>query len=128
MYADKITESMQKTIDETSRRREKQLIYNQVHGITPTPLQKSKADILGQSAVVKIRAQQENHEFTGILPEVAADPVVSYLNTDQLQSLLSATRKKMEQSSRELDFMEAARLRDEMLQLEKLINEKSEKS
>ncbi|MCO6499744.1 MAG: excinuclease ABC subunit UvrB [Vicingus serpentipes] len=118
MYADKVTKSMQKTIDETNRRREKQISYNTEHGIFPKALNKSKTHILGQSKVIDdaydIEAYQEQ-------PNIAADPVVQYMNKEQLQKLLEETQRKMKKASKEEDFMEAARLRDEMMELEKLL-------
>jgi len=118
MYADKVTKSMQKTIDETNRKREKQISYNTKHDISPTALNKSKTQILGQTKVIDeaydIEAIQEQ-------PNIAADPVVQYMNKEQLQKLLEETQRKMKKASKEEDFMEAARLRDEMMELSKLL-------
>jgi excinuclease ABC subunit B len=125
MYADKVTESMRKTIDETARRREKQIKYNEDHNLVPMALSKSKSDIMGQSSVVKIRQSEENYYVENTEPQVAADPVVAYMSSEQLQKLLNTTRKNMEKAAKELDFMEAARLRDEMFAIEKLIRDKS---
>ncbi|MBL7915763.1 MAG: excinuclease ABC subunit UvrB [Bacteroidia bacterium] len=125
MYADKVTESMRKTIDETARRREKQIKYNEDHNLVPMALSKSKSDIMGQSSVVKIRQSEENYYVENTEPQVAADPVVAYMSSEQLQKLLNTTRKNMEKAAKELDFMEAARLRDEMFAIEKLIKDKS---
>ncbi|HKR06161.1 MAG TPA: excinuclease ABC subunit UvrB [Bacteroidia bacterium] len=121
MYADKITESMQRTIDETNRRREKQVAYNLKHNITPVGLVKSKADIMSQTTVAgagkaEVKAYVENDKVS-----VAADPVIMYMNKDQLQKAIANTKRKMEKAAKELDFIEAARLRDEMYELEKLI-------
>jgi excinuclease ABC subunit B len=124
MYADKVTESMRKTIEETNRRREKQLKYNEEHGMVPTALSKSKSDIMGQSSVVKIRQSESNAYVETESNDVAADPVVSYMNKEQLIKLQTETRKKMERAAKELDFMEAARLRDEMFSIDKLIEKK----
>ena len=118
MYADKVTQSMQKTIDETNRRREKQINYNTKHGISPTALNKSKTQILGQSKVID---EAYDIEATQEQPNIAADPVVQYMNKDQLQKLINETQRKMKKASKEEDFMEAARLRDEMIELEKLL-------
>jgi len=119
MYADKITKSMQKTIDETNRKREKQAAYNAEHGITPQALNKSKTQILGQTKVIDdaydIDQQMNQH------PSIAADPVVQYMDQDQIQKLLEETQRKMKKAAKEEDFIEAARLRDEMLELGKLL-------
>ncbi len=124
MYADKITASMEKTIDETNRRREKQLKYNEDHNMIPTALVKSHSDILSQSSVVKTRSGSDNYYVEGEVADIAADPVVQYMSKEELNKLLAATRKKMETAAKDLDFMEAARLRDEMYSLEKLVKEK----
>lgn len=125
MYADKITESMQQTIDETNRRREKQLKYNAEHGITPTALTKSKEAIMSQSSVVsKVRGEQEKFYVEKETTDIAADPVVAYMSKEQLEKLKSDTVRKMEKAAKELDFLEAARLRDEMIEIEKLIDKR----
>lgn len=124
MYADKITDSMQLTIDETNRRRERQLKYNEDHGITPASLSKSKADIMGQSSVVRVRAGSEKFYVEKDTADVAADPVIGYMNHDQLVKLKTETIRKMEKAAKELDFLEAARLRDEMMAIDKLISER----
>lgn len=124
MYADKVTDSMQLTIDETTRRREKQLKYNEDHGITPTSLSKSKADILGQSSVVKVRDGSESFYVEKDITDVAADPVIGYMNREQLIKLKGETVRKMEKAAKEMDFLEAARLRDEMMAIDKLIIER----
>ena len=119
MYADKITKSMQKTIDETNRKREKQAAYNAKHGLTPQALNKSKTQILGQTKVIDDAYdidQQMNEQVN-----IAADPVVQYMNKEQLQKLLEETQRKMKKAAKDEDFIEAARLRDEMLELGKLL-------
>ncbi|MBK9048262.1 MAG: excinuclease ABC subunit UvrB [Bacteroidetes bacterium] len=125
MYADKVTESMRKTIEETARRREKQIKYNEDNNLVPMALSKSKSDIMGQSSVVKIRQSEQNFYVENTEPQVAADPVVAYMDKGQLEKLLATTRKSMEKAAKELDFMEAARLRDEMFAIEKMIRDKS---
>ena len=117
MYADKITDSMQLTIDETNRRREKQLAYNEANGITPQAINKARRDILtrgekGDKTAVPY-AQEYVHSAN-----IAADPVVQYMSAPQLQKAIERTRKDMLDAARQMDFIEAARLRDEMLKLE----------
>jgi len=123
MYADTITDSMQQTIDETSRRREKQVVFNDLHGITPTQVKKGKSTLFEQSGLIdgrkKAYAEQED-----IAASVAADPVVAMMTSAQLEKTLVRTRKEMERAARDMDFMEAARLRDELFALQKLLNEK----
>tara|TARA_Y100000589_G_scaffold187124_1_gene177211 strand:+ start:57263 stop:59302 length:2040 start_codon:yes stop_codon:yes gene_type:complete len=124
MYADKITDSMQRTIDETNRRREKQLKYNQENNITPTPLNKSKERIMGQtSVIVDARGDLKNYEIPDT-SNIAADPLIEYMNKEQLEQLLLETQDRMKKAAKELDFIEAARLRDEMLELNKILKEK----
>src|SRR5690606_27587378 len=115
-YADTVTGSMQKTIDETERRREKQIAYNQAHGITPTALNKRKSHMIKQST----KAYTEFDASTSI----AADPVVKYMNKEKLEKNIQKTQKAMEKAAKELDFMEAARLRDELFELKKILKEK----
>ena len=117
MYADKITDSMLLTIDETNRRREKQLAYNEANGITPQAINKARRDILtrgekGDKTAVPY-AQEYVHSAN-----IAADPVVQYMSAPQLQKAIERTRKDMLDAARQMDFIEAARLRDEMLKLE----------
>jgi excinuclease ABC subunit B len=124
MYADKITDSMQRTIEETERRREKQIKHNLDNGLIPMPLHKSKQDILKQSAVIpgqKIKPipYLETESFG-----LAADPVVKYMSLEDLSKSIERTRIAMQKASKKLDFMEAARLRDEIAALEKLLKTK----
>ena len=109
MYADKITESMQKTIDETNRRREKQIRYNTEHNITPTQIVK---------AIDSSLAHKEDSESKAT---IAADPVVRYMSKDSIRALIAKTKKEMEAAAQEMDFVTAARLRDEMFELQKLL-------
>ena len=116
MYADKVTDSMQRTIDETSRRRGIQEDYNKEHGITPTQIVKSKEKILEQTKVADGDGPTDYsqvHESS-----IAADPVIAYMSPEQLQKSIKHTKVQMEKAAKELDFMEAARLRDELLVLE----------
>ena len=120
MYADKITGSMQVAIDETNRRRSKQMAYNIEHGITPKTIFKSRESIMGQTKVADSR-KTPSKAYAG--PEetsVAADPVVAYMSKPELEKLIQQTQKSMEKSAKELDFIEAARLRDELSQLKAL--------
>lgn len=118
MYADKITKSMQKTIDETNRKREKQIQYNLDHNVLPMALNKSKNEILGQTKVI-----DDVYDYNNIdqQPSIAADPIVQYMNKDQLQKLLEETQSRMKKAAKSEDFMEAARLRDEMMEISKMI-------
>lgn len=125
MYAHKMTDSMQRTIDETNRRREKQLKYNAEHNITPTQIIKSTESILGQTLVADSKYREPGVYIEKTTGSVAADPVVQYMKKDQLQKLLSQVKSDMEKAVKALDFMEAARLRDEMFELEKMMKSRS---
>ena len=124
MYADKITRSMQQTIDETTRRREKQLDYNQRNGITPTQIQNTtKSLLMGKKpAGIKGKAYVEPEKVS-----VAADPVVAYMSKEQLQKAISKSKSNMEAAAKELDFIEAARFRDEMYELQNLLADRNTK-
>ncbi len=124
MYADSITESMQQAIDETNRRRNIQIEYNIQHGITPRTVIKSKESILGQTKVADSKKSTKNYYVESEEPSLAADPVTAYLSKDDLQKMIERTRKAMEKAAKELEFMEAAKLRDEYLALQKLIESK----
>jgi len=126
MYADKITDSMQRTIDDNERKRAKQLQYNAANNITPTTIKKSKEEVLKQTSVLDIRGNKKEEPYY-VEPEgvsMVADPVVQYMTKDQMQKAINETKKRMQKAAKELDFMEAARLRDEMYALEKLFGEK----
>jgi len=124
MYADKITDSMQRTIDETNRRREKQLAYNIKYNITPAQITKSKEEIMGQTSVVDMKGGFANAYIENEEINIAADPVVQYMTKEQLKKNMAKTKRSMEKAARQLDFIEAARLRDEVFALEKLIQAK----
>ena len=117
MYADKMTDSMKRTIDETNRRREKQLAYNEAHGITPQAINKARRDILTRGDKETATPVPYAQEYTPTA-NVAADPIVPYMSAPQLQKAIERTRKDMLDAARQMDFIEAARLRDEMLKLE----------
>ena len=125
MYADKITVSMQLTIDETTRRREKQIAYNTEHGLTPKTILKSKEEIMQQTSVLDIRRispdvyiEQEDQM------SMVAEPIVQYMTAEQLVRSIEDTRKKMLDASKDTDFLTAAKLRDEMLAMQRLLKEK----
>lgn len=123
MYADKITASMRRTIDETNRRRAIQMAYNEKHNITPTTVHKSKEEIIKQSSVLNVRGDQNYY----IEPEevsMAADPVVQYMSKPQLEKTIKETEKKMKDAAKKLDFIEAAEFRDELFALKKLLRER----
>ncbi|MBO7317790.1 MAG: UvrB/UvrC motif-containing protein, partial [Bacteroidales bacterium] len=117
MYADKITDSMRLTIDETNRRREKQLAYNEAHGITPQAINKARREILTRGDKETPKLVPYAHEYSN-QANIAADPVLAYMSAPQLQKTIERTRKEMLEAARQMDFIEAARLRDEMLKLE----------
>jgi excinuclease ABC subunit B len=121
MYADKITASMQKTIDETERKRIKQLAYNEKNNITPTAIIKSTQNILGQAAVADTQHKFEKAYYEKEDGNLAAEPVFKYMSKEQIQKTINGNKKAMEKAAKELDFMEAARLRDEIIALEDML-------
>lgn len=124
MYADTITESMQLAIDETDRRRKKQMEYNEANGITPKTILRSKESIMGQTKLVDSKKALKTYYVENEEVTLAADPVVAYLSKDELMKMSDRTRKSMEKAARELEFVEAAKLRDEYMAIQKLIEEK----
>jgi excinuclease ABC subunit B len=122
MYADKITDSMQKTMEETNRRREKQLAYNAKFGITPQSIRKGHTSILGKQETEKAAIKAYTEPTT---IDVAADPVVKYMSHSALEKAIETTRKNMQHAARKLEFIEAAQYRDELIKLEELLKTKS---
>lgn len=119
-YADKMTDSMKKTITETNRRREKQMAYNEAHGIQPRQVQKNSTSVLGKD----IRATEPKAYVEPNTSSVAADPVVQYMTKPQLEKAIGQTKKAMQEAAKKLEFLEAAQLRDELIKLEELLTTK----
>ncbi|MFT4155578.1 excinuclease ABC subunit UvrB [Parafilimonas sp.] len=123
-YADTITESMQKTIDETNRRREKQVAYNAEHNIIPRTIRKTKENVFAQTSVLDIKGFDAKNPYAiqgdeDIVVTTAAEEQAEYKTIPQMEKAISKVKKEMEKAARDLDFMEAARLRDEMFRMQK---------
>ena len=126
MYADRITDSMKKTIDETNRRREKQLAYNEVNGITPKQIKKAYSNAL-LSATAEKEEVNSKVSKAYIEPEkanIAADPIVQYMTKPQMEKAIERTRKQMQEAAKKLEFIEAAQYRDELLRLEDILKDR----
>ena len=125
-YADKMTDSMQKTIDETLRRREKQIKYNIKHNITPTTVSKSTEQIMAQGSVLDVKGYDPSKAYALNNDEtlsIAAEDEEEYLTIPKMEKKISSTKRQMEKAAKDLDFMEAAKLRDEMFRLKKVLEE-----
>ncbi len=126
-YADKMTGSMQKTIDETGRRREKQISYNIEHGITPTTIVKSKEQIFAQGSVLDVKGYDPSNPYSIAADQdivtVAAEDQAVYSTIPQLEKGIAKIKREMEKAAKDMDFMEAARLRDEMFRMLKELDE-----
>ncbi len=118
-YADSITASMQTTIDETNRRRSVQMNYNQLHGITPQTISKTREEIVNQKSILDIRGKKARIYVEPEEPNIAADPVLNYMSRDQIDRLITETEAKMKKAAKELDFITAAQFRDELFALKK---------
>ena len=126
-YADKITESMQRTIDETNRRREKQMRYNKEHGITPTQIKKEISNALALDRKNKESGKTVKlYDNDNTQTAIACDPIVEYMSIEQLKKSIERTRKQMESAAEKMEFIEAAQYRDEMFKLQEILKRKGE--
>ncbi len=125
MYADSVTKSMRITIDETNRRRDKQIAYNLEHGITPTTVGKSRESIMEQTSVMDFAGGvAKAYVESEMLASLAADPIVQYMSKADLQKAIDKTKKEMKTAAKDMDFLQAAKLRDEMFALENILKDK----
>ena len=125
MYADSVTKSMRITIDETNRRRDKQIAYNLEHGITPTTVGKSRESIMEQTSVMDFAGGvAKAYVESDMLASLAADPIVQYMSKADLQKAIDKTKKEMNAAAKDMDFLQAAKLRDEMFALENILKDK----
>ncbi|MCB0652325.1 MAG: excinuclease ABC subunit UvrB [Saprospiraceae bacterium] len=123
-YADKLTNSMQVTIEETNRRRAIQMEYNEKHGVTPTTVYKSREEILNQKSILDIRGNREAAYLEPEQPSLAADPLVAYMTREQLEKMIGQTEQKMKKAAKDLDFITAAQFRDELFALKQQLRKK----
>lgn len=123
-YADKVTEAMQRTIDETNRRRSIQMAYNEQHGITPTTVSRTKEEILSQGSILDARVLPSQSYIEQERPDIAADPIIAYASREQLERMIAAAEAKMKQAAKDYDFITAAQYRDEAAALKKQLKEK----
>ncbi len=124
MYADKITDSMQMTMDETDRRRDIQVQYNTKHGITPMTVGKTRSEIMEQTSVMDFKGGVQRAYVETDMASLAADPIVQYMTKPDLKKAIENTKKEMVTAAKDMDFLLAAKLRDEMFALEKMMEEK----
>jgi len=125
LYADKMTEGIQKTIEETERRRKKQMAYNKEHNITPTPIKKEISNALVQEKKAKEPDKQMRFYSEESAPvAIACDPIVEYMTADQLKKSIERTKRLMQEAADKMEFIEAAQYRDEMYKLQELLNKK----
>ncbi|MBK8554289.1 MAG: excinuclease ABC subunit UvrB [Lewinellaceae bacterium] len=123
-YADRLTDSMRNTIEETTRRRSIQTAYNLEHGITPTTVMKTREQILAQKSILDIRGVEANYYVEPDASTLAAEPIIALANRSQLEKMIDDTEKKMKAAAKDLDFISAAQYRDEMLVMKKQLLEK----
>lgn len=122
-YADKVTNSMQMTIDETNRRRSIQIAYNEEHGITPQTVRRSREEIMSKQSILDIRGVQQQAYIEPESPSLAADPVLEYMSRDKIEKMIEETERKMKKAAKELDFITAAQYRDELFALKKKLKD-----
>jgi excinuclease ABC subunit B len=122
-YADKVTDSMQATIDETNRRRAKQMAYNEEHGIIPQTVRRSREEILAKKSILDIRGKQKDAYIEPDEPSLAADPIMEYLSKDKIELMIENTERKMRKAAKELDFISAAQYRDELFAMKKRLKD-----
>jgi excinuclease ABC subunit B len=122
-YADKMTDSMRMTIDETNRRRSKQIAYNEEHGITPQTVRRSREEIINKQSILDIRGKKSRAYIEPEEPSLAADPLLQYLSRDKIEKIIEQTEQKMRKAAKELDFIAAAQYRDELFALKKKLKD-----